>query len=411
MSPKTIFIVITVLVIVIAGLFGGAYFISRDTGVPTGDTLQDFLPFGTEPGDIPGVSQTRGVAPAPRVASSVPPPQEEIAKLALRKLSTSPVAGATLDLNDASRVLYVERATGNVFAVVPQTGVVSRITNTTIPGVQEVVWGKGKLVLRYLDENNVVKSFSASLPASTSTSAQAQELRGGFLPDDIDSIVSSPDKTKIFSLRYFGTSILGTVANFDGSGQKQIFDSPHTEWIPEWHDGGSITMTTKASAFVPGFAFLLDTARGTVQKILGGNGGFTTKTSPGGEYVLWSEDEKNSYQTLLFKRKSKISALFPLRTLPEKCMWSSNNSSRVFCAAPVTIPQGDYPDDWYQGVISFSDNLWEVNVENGAVSLLSRLEEQAGEEVDAINPFLNKDESYLFFTNKKDESLWGLRLK
>ena len=73
---------------------------------------------------------------------------------------------------------------------------------------------------------------------------------------------------------------------------------------------------------------------------------------------------------------------------------------------PDNFPQGDYPDDWYQGLISFKDSIWQKNFSTGETNILIN-ETNA----DVINPFLTKDENYLIFTNKTDNTLWSLKLK
>ena len=55
-----------------------------------------------------------------------------------------------------------------------------------------------------------------------------------------------------------------------------------------------------------------------------------------------------------------------LETLPEKCVWSKADASIFYCAVPENIPADNiYPDVWYQGLMSFSDAIWKVNIKTG----------------------------------------------
>ncbi len=107
--------------------------------------------------------------------------------------------------------------------------------------------------------------------------------------------------------------------------------------------------------------------------------------------------------------KNSVTAAFAITALPEKCLWTKD-SITLFCGAPNEIPEGMYPDSWYQGKVSFSDALWKINTETGALNILAIPEEDAREEIDLIDPMLSPDEHTLIFRNKKDSSLWSLQL-
>jgi hypothetical protein len=60
--------------------------------------------------------------------------------------------------------------------------------------------------------------------------------------------------------------------------------------------------------------------------------------------------------------------------------------------------------------VSFSDDIWVIDLAMGSANVIATPVETAGEEIDFINPMLSPDEHYLIFMNKKDSSLWSLRL-
>ena len=123
-----------------------------------------------------------------------------------------------------------------------------------------------------------------------------------------------------------------------------------------------------------------------------------------------SGDGSNIYlDSNLIKNNTTIN--LSLQTLPEKCVWSHTEKSTVYCAVPETIPEGIYPDNWYQGLVTFTDNLWKINTSTGISKVVVLFDRGYNKSFDAINLQLSSDDSYLTFTNKSDLILWGYRLK
>ena len=109
---------------------------------------------------------------------------------------------------------------------------------------------------------------------------------------------------------------------------------------------------------------------------------------------------------------TKTSSLFPLKTLPEKCVWGGVAKEILYCAVPATPNKGEYPDIWYQGIESFNDELWSINTTTGQTEIVADKEtfsENGG--VDATKLQLSPKEDYLSFINKKDLTLWLIKIK
>ena len=99
-----------------------------------------------------------------------------------------------------------------------------------------------------------------------------------------------------------------------------------------------------------------------------------------------------------------------VKTLPEKCVWG-NTSTTVYCAVPRNVPNNQYPDSWYQGEVSFSDQIWKIDATNGNTTMLvDPLAISGGEDIDGIKLALDNAGNYLFFVNKKDSFLWEFNL-
>jgi len=424
MSRKTIFIIALIIILLLGGLFGALFFVSKDLGEPVGETLKTFLPFGlggedvsfpernngeNDVGEFPSGSDIQGEG------DSAPENNIEtvISKTGvLRQLSVVPTAGifTSTDSVGTTEVSYVERQTGHIYTVPTDGRAKNRISNTTIPGIREVAWGniKNTLIIRYLDDNDVIKSFFGII--TETGQGPDGTLEGTFLSNDIQTIAASPGKIRKFTLLPFGNSLIGTISDFDDKNKKEVFNSSFTEWTASWPEENTISLATKPSGNAEGFLYFLNLKTLNLQKVVGGVNGLTALTSPEATRVLYSQAEKNGFTTHLYNVPKKTSSMFLLTTLPEKCAWSKIASEIIYCAVPEIIPQGTYPDNWYQGVLSFSDTIWKVNVENGIPDILARPRELTGQGIDLIDPVLTENEEYLIFRNKKDSTLWSLKI-
>jgi hypothetical protein len=196
------------------------------------------------------------------------------------------------------------------------------------------------------------------------------------------------------------------LADFENKKQSNILNIPFGEFNISWPSKNIITLLTKSSTEAEGYLYSLDFKTGKFEKLIGGIKGLTALVSPAGEKIIYSQSRRNGIETKIFTIKDKTSADFGLTTLPEKCAWSKLDKNIIYCPAPNNFPAGDYPDDWYQGMISFNDSIWQINLSTGETNVLIN-----ETNIDVINPFLSKDENYLVFTNKKDNTLWSLKIK
>ena len=95
----------------------------------------------------------------------------------------------------------------------------------------------------------------------------------------------------------------------------------------------------------------------------------------------------------------------PATTLSEKCVWSNKQTGVVFCAVPQKLSGLPLPDSWWSGEVSFIDDLWRIDTETGEATMV-----WDQNDFDMVKMFLSPEEDYLFFVNKKDSTLWAVRL-
>ena len=201
----------------------------------------------------------------------------------------------------------------------------------------------------------------------------------------------------------------GATMNLTTDKKTQIFNSPFTEWLPQWGNNKTISLTTKPSSGIPGYVYRMDATTGkNLTEIFGGINGLTTLPSPDGKLILYGDDTLSLY---IYHLDTKVSDLLGVKTLPEKCVWGKT-SDIVYCAVPKLPALALYPDAWYQGEVSFSDQFWKIDIKTGNTTmLLDPTTVAGGSDIDGIKLALDTSGNYLFFVNKKDSFLWEFSLK
>lgn len=300
----------------------------------------------------------------------------------------------------APSIRYVERMNGHIYKMFLDTKIKEKISNSTIPGIYEALFNgnANTVIYRYLSSDNTISSFVATLGESS----------GKFLPKDISDLSVSPDKTNFFYLAENSNGVTGTIKTFDETKTDIVFSSPFTEWLSQWVNNQKIFLTTKASYSVDGSIFLLNTLNKTTSKIFGGMKGLTTLVSPNGSLVLYNTTTDTGPKLGIFDISKHTTKDLGTYGLPEKCIWSKDNIT-VYCAVPSVITGNQYPDYWYQGLISFDDYFVKINSTTGTTTTIANSTSETP--IDGTYLFLSDTENLLFFTNKKDSTLWSLELK
>ena len=311
---------------------------------------------------------------------------------------------------------YVERATGNIYQTFADKIEERKFSVTVIPKIYEAFFGNNatSVIMRYLKtDGQTVETFVGNLPKESlgEDTMGNNEVKGSFLPANVSDVALSADTLKIFYLFNVGDEVAGTTMNLVDNTKVQVFDSPFTEWLSQWPKssvGSMITLTTKPSFGTPGYMYAIDPSTKILNKVLGGISGLTTLTSPSGKLVLYSNNNLSLY---IYNTDTRGSTLLGIKTLPEKCVWG-NLGDIIYCAVPKSIGLGQFPDLWYQGEISFSDQIWRIDAVTGSTTMiLDPITIASGVEVDGIKLSLDEGENYLFFVNKKDSYLWEFMLK
>lgn len=410
-------LIIIFFILILIGAAGGAYWYFSQKGLVPGF---DQFPGGS--GLITGGTQGGGTTDEDEPTNII---TTDGFLPRLYQLHNVPVSGVgfteTKDKKGivlSSAVRYLERGMGHIFETNLSTYKEARIVNETRPRIAEALWGNNgnSVVVRFVDEKNggVIKSRIVNIEAplvsfarGSSTSEDFLLTEEHYLPDAIPFMATAEDSSdKLFYLEKGVAGTTGTTATFNNTSIADIFSSAFTEWLPQLPNQNLVTLTTRPSAKVPGHMFFLDTKTKAVSKVLNEINGLTTLTNRDGKFVLFSETVGNTSELSFYDvAKREVHQIY-LMSLPEKCVWSTKKPSLAYCAVPIVLPSATYPDQWYQGLVSFSDALWEIDATTFETRKILTPSTLGAPALDMINLSLTSDDSFLAFIDKNTGMPW-----
>jgi hypothetical protein len=389
-------------ILILLGI-GAWFFLARDNSNSIGQTLTNILPFGSGEGTVPS---TTGTSTEPGATNPVTGTRSH-----LFKVSDVPIAGAVSLIKSGNLVVrYVERATGHIVDVDPVSLVKTKIVNTTVPKVYEAIFrpsGTAVIFRTLRIDNETIDSNSITLipPAGTSTSDLYTTKSFG-LPANIASL--STGSTTIF----YALKNLPQVysALFDGTKPSAIFSSSFNQWKIDAAGDSKMVLTAAASSETDGYSYSLDARTSAFSKLLGPLTALIVTPNANLTRIAYSFNTGD--RTVLASTNLTTGTIYNIRpvTLAEKCIWSIQKRSTLYCAAPAEGIGNGEPDLWYKGMTHFTDRIWRFDTDTDFSDVLSDPKKDFNISIDAENLFLSPKEEYLFFQNKNDLTLWALKL-
>jgi hypothetical protein len=342
--------------------------------------------------------------------------REDAIDAPLFRISNTPVAGFTVLARGAEQsVRFVDRATGHIFdAILPSaTGTPElekrRVTNNTLPKVYEAYFRAdgNAVLLRFIDETtDTVKNTALALTPPRGTSTELYGITATNFRGDIDSLASGAGDTLFYSLKESG-SILSS--SFTAGTLRTIFTSAFDNWRLS-RLGNNLLVYTKASSLSPGYAYSLPGTGGNLAKIIGPFNGLTALANSPGTRLLYSYSENGVGKLAVRNMQNNSTNEMSPATLTEKCVWSSKEANSVFCGTPIDGVRGAEPDNWYLGYTHFTDYIWKFDTASEIAELIAEPKTTYNLDLDVYEPRLSLDERHLVFINKRDMTLWALRL-
>ncbi|MCC6520439.1 hypothetical protein IT403_00435 [Candidatus Nomurabacteria bacterium] len=461
---KKILIIIGVLVILTVIVLGFFFRVStNEQGAPVVNQIREFKPFDRKPAGQGGGTDTTPTPGQDTPPTDEPIDTEPIAKTLprLRKLSTTPVIGYTTFIRDREKIIppdpsaifvtetpketedgttegksalgekdapvtetpkpktviekiltvrFVEKTTGNMFDIDIDQEEIRTASETIVALAEEALLGNtgSTILFRYINTDEEIESFLANLIKPTG-SATKNSLSGSFLPKNTKTVAMTREGDTLFYMQPYGNGVTATALSLKTKKKVQVFESPFTEWSAQWSNNKTVIISTKPSAYAGGYAYSINTDTKALKKLFGDIPGLTLLVSPNNKQIVYSESVNQTFSTKVFTPETLSTNPFSVKTFPEKCTWSKD-SITMYCAVPSSIPKGIYPDDWYQGAVSFSDAIWKINQKTNVATLLVNPQEVVQVSLDIENMKLSDTEDYLIFRNKNDLMLWGSSL-
>jgi len=327
---------------------------------------------------------------------------------ALWKITDDPVAGSQW-VNQTNRnndvIRFVKQETGHVFSANPNTRETTQLTDVTVPQVKQALISPDgrRIVLRYLDDNNTIQTYNATLQQSESDTDVPYTLEGAFLAPNIYRISMSPDGSRLFYLQEQNDRSVGVLHDLETNQRNQIFTSEVSRWRTQFTQNDSVTVFTPPADDTTGFAYRIDTATGQQEKITDATGLTVKENTDESAYLQTSQDNEGVFETTVVGSSEE----FSINTISDKCFWESSNI--VFCGVPDEQTTNSVTA-WYQGRMNYNDNLYLLNTESGSQDqLLSRDQiNQASADMTSIG--VNQSFTELIFTDRTSGDLWGFRL-
>lgn len=313
----------------------------------------------------------------------------------LIRLTDFSVVSAALNKNE-SKILFYKKDGGDLFSSDFRGENREKISNLTIVGISDAIWSpsKDRAAVFYLDQETK-KGF---LHIGTSSVA--------ILPQDIISFSWSPDGKFLAYLTKKDTHTDLIVADSSGKNQKVVFSSPILEANIQWITTDKIALATAPSGLAEGFLFLYSRGIGSFNKVVAANG-LTALWSPDGNKIITASTNAAGKDLHLVLQDASGKEIWTpaMQTFPEKCFWLS--AKEFNCAAPRFIsPRAVLPDEYLRGEISTTDRIIAADTEK---KILREIFNEGN--FDISNLLATKDQSYLFFVNRKDGALWSYKLK
>lgn len=410
-------------ILIILSLVGGGlwYFkyrsIEKTGEQPTG-VFKSFFPIGGE--------NSSNTDSNNQVPSTTPPDTTPSQTSSFKQLTSRPVAGFSVfskketisipatDPKDKSTlqtvinnyIRYVARQSGFVYEIKNNEDAV-QVSNIFIPAIYEAFFvdNSQSVILRFLKEDTqTIGSYTVPIPNENPDGTRTQK-EGIFLSDNIKSLAVSPDTQSIATLTTEQGQGTVTTSSSVGKNKKELIRSPINEWLLSWPQKSSVYVQTKSAGTVEGYLYNIDQGSRRFKRVLGNVFGLTSSISPSGNFVLYSESSNKSFNTKILNTKTGEVKSMGLSILPEKCAWLKNDD--LICAGNTAVEAGVYPDAWYAGLVSFSDQLYRIYTANNIFDVIYKNDEKS---FDMTNLQFDEDRNILFFIDKKTGLLWQFSL-
>ncbi|MEN9920277.1 MAG: hypothetical protein RL538_170 [Candidatus Parcubacteria bacterium] len=318
-------------------------------------------------------------------------------RVPLRQLTTRRVAGYT-EVQKASstpEMYFVEAGTGYVYTLNLQDGSERRLSNITIVGAREArITKDGKYA--------IVKSGDLETGVATIVKLSEQEVQSSDLFDTVIDFTITDENILLYTT-YVGNDVTARSYDPESKATKTLFTVPFNAATILWGEGIDTAHYAypKTTRELTGHLYKFED--NTIQRVA--ITGYGLSVMKAEDSLLFSKINDGRYKSFTLQTDSNEQKDMLISFFPEKCAPSKENSF-VYCANSTELEDGSFPDAWYRGAVSYSDNIWRFDTRTSDATFVYDTFSAAQREIDVISPFMSDNTMSFYFKNKNDQTLW-----
>jgi len=374
----------------------------------------------------------------------------------LRKLYDEPISGAIThvkkvfievevpdeeDLNappeivlkeeDSYETVFVDRKNGHLIIDREYEANQETLTNTTILQVYKAFLSENQVVLQFLDQdqeniqtfagtyrgkrdivitrNDVDEEGEGGGEPKSDLILQEKKLEGSVLPENIQSLSLSPDKTEFIYTLYSGTTEVRRAPLLDPTQYQVVHRSPFRDVFVEWTQADSFLLHAKADSRTEGFVETISLTTGEATPLESGLAGLLYTEDVNGATTL-TMSSRSDFLTLRDAEEG-TSHRTPFSSLPEKCIWSLQEEAVLYCGGQSFAPNLPIPEAWYQGNFFYNDGLYRVDLMLNQSTKIMDTAIEGVASMDIVPMSLSEDDARIVFMDRQTMTPWVYKIR
>lgn len=331
----------------------------------------------------------------------------------LQQLTVRPVAGfvyltepistttASSTVGDIKQILrYVERGTGYVYEIDLNNGTETKVSGLTVSQTVTANFSPDGNQVVLITEDGSLRSTQllGLVGTSTSKTLPYNATNFGWSNNDI--------------LNYTIGSASSTTAYSHESGLAGMkWRIPLTNVDVYWRNLGDIIINKPAPNLKSG---IFRVSKNNLIALVPPRYALFGFPNQAGNLIFYSyfDTQGKEMSSALYNITDGSEYATAITSIPEKCGFDSTNT-KIWCGFDEAnaVDREDI-NHWYRGEIKHNDNIWVTEVGSPEEAILATtLSSQTGYSIDVTDLKVTRDNQYLIFRNKNNDTLWKYSLE
>lgn len=313
----------------------------------------------------------------------------------LYQLTLKPVAGFDFirEGENSGKILYAERGVGHIYQIDIASSLETRVLQKTFVGANQAYFSLDGSAVVVIGENEFGQTSSLEEIDQTKPPHQ--------FPAEARNIKFTGDREVSYTLTSSNGTI-GYVYDLDSAETNTLFNTALKDINVIWGENEILVYSRSA----PTLSGTLYRISGNTLTVAGGISGVSYSAITASDQYI--ETARHLESGDLVSRAAET--VLGLTTLPEKCTTHPVKEELLWCGSPVGLMRPTEQSNWYKGLTSFVDSLWQINLQSGEATEVENVSNVAGRSIDMAGLRSNDLGTQLIFKNKNDDTLWLKRL-